>query len=413
MQNSPQHKTALGHIRVLDLSRVLAGPWCSQNLADLGAEVIKVERPGSGDDTRSWGPPYLKDGTGNNTTEAAYYLATNRGKQAISVDISTPEGQEIIRALVQQSDVVLENYKVGQLSKYGLDYRSLQQLKPDIVYCSITGFGQDGPYAQRAGYDFIIQGMGGLMSLTGERDDLPGGGPQKAGVAITDLMTGMYATIAVLAALTHRDKTGEGQYIDMALLDVQVAMLANMGANYLQSGKAPQRWGNAHPNIVPYQTFATSDGHIIVAAGNDTQYRKFVQIGGREELADDERFLTNPLRVQHRDVLVPILADMVKTKTKTDWITTLESSGVPCGAINNLDEVFHDPQVQARHMQIDMPHPSSGSVRLVGSPMKLSKTPVQYVQPPPLLGQHTEHCLRTLLHFDDMKIANLKAIGVI
>ncbi|MBC3872800.1 CaiB/BaiF CoA transferase family protein [Undibacterium flavidum] len=413
MQNSPQHKTALGHIRVLDLTRVLAGPWCSQNLADLGAEVIKVERPGSGDDTRSWGPPYLKDHAGNNTSEAAYYLAANRGKQAITVDISTPEGQEIIRALVLQSDVVLENYKVGQLKKYGLDYASLQQIKPDIVYCSITGFGQNGPYAQRAGYDFIIQGMGGLMSLTGERDDLPGGGPQKAGVAITDLMTGMYATIAVLAALTHRDKTGEGQYIDMALLDVQVAMLANMGANYLHSGKAPQRWGNAHQNIVPYQTFATSDGHIIVAAGNDAQYRKFVQIGDKPELAEDQRFLTNPLRVQHRDILVPILAAMVQCKSKAEWISALEAAGVPCGPINNLDEVFHDSQVQARHMQIDMPHPCSGTVKLVASPLKLSKTPVQYEQAPPLLGQHTEHCLQQLLNFDDAKITHLKANGII
>lgn len=413
MQNSQQHKSALGHIRVLDLTRVLAGPWCSQNLADLGAEVIKIERPGSGDDTRSWGPPYLKDSAGNNTSEAAYYLAANRGKQAMTVDISTAEGQEIIRALILQSDVVLENYKVGQLKKYGLDYASLQQIKPDIVYCSITGFGQDGPYAQRAGYDFIIQGMGGLMSLTGERDDLPGGGPQKAGVAITDLMTGMYATIAVLAALTHRDKTGEGQYIDMALLDVQVAMLANMGANYLQTGKAPQRWGNAHQNIVPYQTFATADGHIIVAAGNDAQYRKFVQLGGREELASDARFQTNPLRVEHREVLIPILADMVKTKTKAEWIMALEIAGVPCGPINNLDEVFHDPQVQSRQMQVAIPHPSAGAVRLVGSPMKLSKTPVQYEQAPPLLGQHTEHCLRNLLHFDDEKIASLKAAGII
>lgn len=413
MQNSHQHKTALGHIRVLDLTRVLAGPWCSQNLADLGAEVIKVERPGSGDDTRSWGPPYLKDSAGNDTSEAAYYLAANRGKQAITVDIATPEGQEIIRSLVLQSDVVLENYKVDQLKKYGLDYASLQQIKPDLVYCSITGFGQNGPYAQRAGYDFIIQGMGGLMSLTGERDDLPGGGPQKAGVAITDLMTGMYATIAVLAALTHRDRTGQGQYIDMALLDVQVAMLANMGANYLHSGKAPQRWGNAHQNIVPYQTFATADGHIIVAAGNDHQYRKFVQIGNRHDLAEDHRFLTNPLRVQHREILIPMLAEMVKTKTKAEWIHTLEAAGVPCGPINNLDEVFHDPQVLARQMQITMPHPSAGTVKLVGSPMKLSKTPVQYEQAPPLLSQHTEQCLREVLGYDDAKIADLKAMGII
>jgi formyl-CoA transferase len=415
MQNTLHNKTAtsLSQLRVLDLTRVLAGPWCSQNLADLGAEVIKVERPGNGDDTRSWGPPYLKDQAGNPSSEAAYYLAANRGKHAITVDIATPEGQDIIRALSLQSDVILENYKVGQLKKYGLDYASLSQLKPDLVYCSITGFGQDGPYAPRAGYDFIIQGMGGLMSLTGERDDLPGGGPQKAGVAITDLMTGMYASIAVLAALRHRDRTGEGQYIDMALLDVQIAMLANMGANYLQSDQVPQRWGNAHPNIVPYQSFATSDSHIIVAAGNDKQYRNFVQIGGRGELAEDARFLTNPLRVQHRETLIPLLAEMVKSRSKAEWITALEAAGVPCGPINNLEEVFHDPQVQARQMQVEMPHPIAGKVQLVGSPMKLSKTPVQYEQAPPLLGQHTESCLKNLLQFDDDKIANLKARGII
>jgi formyl-CoA transferase len=413
MQTSTQHKTALGHLRILDLTRVLAGPWCSQNLADLGAEVIKVERPDSGDDTRSWGPPYLQDAAGNSTGEAAYYLAANRGKQAITVDISTSQGQSIIRELVKQSDVLLENYKVGQLAKYGLDYDALIQIKPDLVYCSITGFGQNGPYAHRAGYDFIIQGMGGFMSLTGERDDLAGGGPQKAGVAITDLMTGMYATIAVLAALTHRDKTGEGQYIDMALLDVQVAMLANMGSNYLTSGNTPKRWGNAHQNIVPYQTFATADGHIIVAAGNDVQYRKFVQIGERAELADDPRFLSNPLRVQHRDILVPMLADMVKRKTKNEWISALELAAVPCGPINNLEEVFDDPQVRARCMQIELDHPKAGIVPLVASPMKLSKTPVEYRQAPPLLSQHTEQCLRDLLHFDDKKIAQLKQDGII
>ncbi|MBC3807872.1 CoA transferase [Undibacterium seohonense] len=413
MQTSTQHKTALGHLRILDLTRVLAGPWCSQNLADLGAEVIKVERPDSGDDTRSWGPPYLQDAAGNSTGEAAYYLAANRGKQAITVDISTSQGQSIIRELVKQSDVLLENYKVGQLAKYGLDYDALIQIKPDLVYCSITGFGQDGPYAHRSGYDFIIQGMGGLMSLTGERDDLAGGGPQKAGVAITDLMTGMYATIAVLAALTHRDKTGEGQYIDMGLLDVQVAMLANMGSNYLTSGNIPKRWGNAHQNIVPYQTFATADGHIIVAAGNDAQYRKFVQIGERAELADDPRFLSNPLRVQHRDILVPMLADMVKRKTKNEWISALELAAVPCGPINNLEEVFNDPQVRARCMQIELDHPKAGIVPLVASPMKLSKTPVEYRQAPPLLSQHTEQCLRDLLHFDDEKIAQLKLDGII
>lgn len=406
-------KKALGHIRILDLTRVLAGPWCAQNFADLGAEVIKVERPGNGDDTRSWGPPYLRDQNGDNTTEAAYYLAANRGKQAITVDISTPEGQEIIRKLAAQSDVVLENYKVGQLKKYGLDYASLKEIKPDLIYCSITGFGQDGPYAHRAGYDFIVQGMGGFMSLTGERDDLPGGGPQKAGVAIADLMTGMYATIAVMAALTHRDRTGEGQYIDMALLDVQVAMLANMNTNYLASGKPPVRWGNAHPNIVPYQTFATSDGHIIVAAGNDGQYKKFVAAGGEEQLATDERFCTNPARVANREVLIPLLAEMVKRKSRQEWIALLEDAGVPCGPINRLDDVFNDPQVKARGMQITLPHPSAGSVKLVGSPMKLSATPPDYQSPPPLLGQHTDQILKSVLGYDDEQLSQLKQRGII
>ena len=391
----------------------LAPEHYAQNFADLGAEVSKVERPGNGDDTRSWGPPYLRDQNGDNTTEAAYYLAANRGKQAITVDISTPEGQEIIRKLAAQSDVVLENYKVGQLKKYGLDYASLKEIKPDLIYCSITGFGQDGPYAHRAGYDFIVQGMGGFMSLTGERDDLPGGGPQKAGVAIADLMTGMYATIAVMAALTHRDRTGEGQYIDMALLDVQVAMLANMNTNYLASGKPPVRWGNAHPNIVPYQTFATSDGHIIVAAGNDGQYKKFVAAGGEEQLATDERFCTNPARVANREVLIPLLADMVKRKSRQEWIALLEDAGVPCGPINRLDDVFNDPQVKARGMQITLPHPSAGSVKLVGSPMKLSATPPDYQSPPPLLGQHTDQILKSVLGYDDEQLSQLKQRGII
>ncbi|WP_136418578.1 CaiB/BaiF CoA-transferase family protein [Herbaspirillum sp. ST 5-3] len=406
-------KKALGHIRVLDLTRVLAGPWCAQNLADLGADVIKVERPGAGDDTRHWGPPYLKDAQGHDTSEAAYYLAANRGKRSITLDIASPEGQDIVRQLARQSDVVLENYKVGQLKKYGLDYESLKREKPDLIYCSITGFGQNGPYAQRAGYDFIIQGMGGFMSITGERDDLPGGGPQKAGVAIADLMTGMYATIGVMAALTHRDRTGEGQYIDMALLDVQVAMLANMNTNYLASGNPPKRWGNAHPNIVPYQTFATSDGHIIVAVGNDGQYRRFVEAGERPELAVDERFATNPMRVRHRDTLVPILAEMVKTRTKQQWIDALEAAGVPCGPINNLDEVFDNPQVQARAMRVDLPHPTGGDVMLVGSPIKMSETPPRYDMPPPMLGQHTQEVLGEMLGQSTEQIAALREKGVI
>ncbi|MDB5839016.1 MAG: CoA transferase [Herminiimonas sp.] len=406
-------KKALGHVRVLDLTRVLAGPWCAQNLADLGADVIKIERPGTGDDTRSWGPPYLRDANGNDTAEAAYYLAANRGKRSVTLDIASPEGQAIVRELVRNCDVVLENYKVGQLKKYGLDYESLRAEKPDLIYCSITGFGQDGPYAHRAGYDFIVQGMGGFMSITGERDDMPGGGPQKAGVAISDLMTGMYATVAVMAALTHRDRTGEGQAIDMALLDVQVAMLANMNTNYLASGKPPTRWGNAHPNIVPYQTFATADGHIIVAVGNDGQYKKFLAAGGRPDLGTDERFATNPARVRNRDVLVPLLADMVKTKTKQEWINLLEAAGVPCGPINNLDEVFDNPQVNARGMRIDLPHPTGGQVRLVGSPMKMSATPPQVDLPPPTLGQHTEEVLSDLLGRTPEQIAGMREKGII
>jgi formyl-CoA transferase len=413
MQTTENNKTSLGHLRVLDLTRVLAGPWCAQNLADLGAEVIKVERPDGGDDTRSWGPPYLRDANGDDTTETAYYLTANRGKQAITVDIATPEGQQIIRDLVLRSDVLLENYKVGQLKKYGLDFDSLKQIKPDLIYCSITGFGQTGPYAQRAGYDFIIQGLGGFMSLTGESDELPGGGPQKAGVAICDLMTGMYATVAVLAALTHRDRTGEGQYIDMSLLDVQVAMLANMGSNYLTSHTVPKRWGNAHANIVPYQTFATSDGHIIVAAGNDSQYRKFVSIGNNPSLADDERFCTNPLRVQNRQILIPLLAEMVKQKNKAEWIAQLEAEGVPCGPINNLEEVFDDPQVNARNMTITLPHARAGEVPLVSNPIKLSVTPVQQNLPPPLLGEHTDQILKNLLGYSEEQIVTLKIQKII
>ena len=399
---------ALGHIRVLDLSRVLAGPWCSQNLADLGADVIKVERPGAGDDTRAWGPPYAKDRQGQDTTEAAYYLSANRGKRSITVDIASPEGQQLIRELAAQSDVVLENYKVGQLKRYGLDYASLKAVKPDIVYCSVTGFGQDGPYAHRAGYDFLIQGMGGLMSVTGERDDLPGGGPQKAGVALTDLMTGMYATIAIQAALIHRDRTGEGQYIDMALLDVQVAMLANQGSNYLNSGKPPKRWGNAHPNIVPYQTFACSDGYIIVATGNDGQYQKFVEAGGRPDLAQHARYATNRLRVENRDELVPILAAMVLQQPRDWWIDQLEAVGVPCGPINDLHDVYRNPQVQARGMVVETPHPTAGHVKLVRSPMRLSATPADGGTAPPLLGQHTEEVLREVLGRSAHDIAALR-----
>lgn len=404
---------ALSHLRVLDLTRVLAGPWCAQNLADFGADVIKIERPGAGDDTRTWGPPWLRTEDGRDTAEAAYYLAANRNKRSVTCDISTPEGQQLVRELAAQSDVVLENYKVGQLKKYGLDYDALRAIKPDLIYCSVTGFGQTGPYANRAGYDFIIQGMGGFMSLTGERDDLPGGGPQKAGVAISDLMTGQYATIAVLAALAHRERTGEGQYIDMALLDVQVAMLANMNTNYLASGVAPKRWGNAHPNIVPYQTLQATDGWIIVAVGNDGQFRKFVTAGGRPELADDPRFATNPQRVAQRDVLVPILAEMVRPRTRAQWIADLEAAGVPCGPINTLDDVFEDEQVKARGLRVDLPHPTAGEVKLVGSPIRMSKTPPEALRHPPLLGEHTEAVLADTLGYDAEKIAALRGKGVI
>ncbi|AUT58997.1 MULTISPECIES: CaiB/BaiF CoA transferase family protein [Paraburkholderia] len=404
---------ALSHIRVLDLTRVLAGPWCAQTLADFGADVIKVERPGAGDDTRHWGPPYLKTPEGADTREAAYYLAANRNKRSVTVDIATPEGQQIVRELAAQSDVVLENYKVGQLKKYGLDYESLKAVKADIVYCSVTGFGQTGPYAQRAGYDFIVQGIGGFMSITGERDGQPGGGPQKAGVAIADLMTGMYSSVAVLTALAHRDRTGEGQYIDMALLDVQVAMLANMNSNFLASGKPPARWGNAHPNIVPYQTFQTSDSWIIVAVGNDGQFRKFVEAGKRADLADDDRFATNPERVRNRETLVPILAEMVRTRSKHEWIDALEAAGVPCGPINDLEEVFENEQVVARGMEVQLPHPSGGTVKLVRNPIRMSATPPEAQAHPPTLGEHTEAVLRDVLGYDDVRIDALRGRSVI
>ncbi len=405
--------SALSHLKILDLSRVLAGPWCTQNLADLGADVIKVERPESGDDTRHWGPPFLKDEQGQETSEAAYYLAINRNKRSITLDIAHPEGQAIIRELVITCDVVIENYKVGQLKKYGLDYDSLKAIKPDLIYCSITGFGQTGPYAHRAGYDFIVQGMGGFMSVTGEREDLPGGGPQKAGVAIADIFTGMYATSAILAALIHRAQTGEGQAIDLALLDVQVATMANVASNYLISGVPPKSWGNASPNIVPYQTFKASDGWIIVATGNDSQFRHFVEAGGQAMLADDPRFASNPERVTHRELLVPLLQSMVAQKTKQEWISLLEAAGVPCGPINNFQEVFENEQVQARGLKMTLAHPLAGQVPLVRSPMRLSKTPVVEKSAPPLLGEHTREILQKDLGMDDAKIAHLEALGII
>ena len=404
---------ALSHVRVLDLTRILAGPWCTQTLADLGADVVKVERPGVGDDTRQWGPPYARDAQGQDSSEAAYYLAINRNKRSVTIDIARPEGQALLRELALQSDVLVENYKVGQLARYGLDWASLHALNPRLIYCSITGFGQTGPYAQRAGYDFIVQGMGGFMSVTGERDALPGGGPQKAGVAVADLFTGAHAAIAILAALVHRDRTGEGQHLDLALLDVQVAMMANMASNYLASERAPQRWGNAHPNIVPYQVFQASDGWVIVAAGNDGQYRQFVTVGGEPALADDERFFSNPKRVRRRDELVPLLAAMVRRQSRAFWIERLEAAGVPCGPINDLADVFADPQVLARDLKLTLPHPTAGSVSVAGSALKLGATPVEYRRPPPLLGEHTDEVLAERLGLDAARIAQLRERGVL
>ena len=409
---------SLDGIRVLDLSRVLAGPWCTQTLADLGADVIKIERPGSGDDTRSWGPPFLQDAQGKDTAEAAYYLGANRNKRSVTCDIAQPEGQALVRELVPLCDVFVENFKVGDMARYGLDYESLKALNPRLVYCSVTGFGQTGPYRERAGYDYAIQGMGGLMSITGERDDL-GGGPQKVGVAVADLFTGMYATVAILAALRHAEKTGEGQAIDMALLDTQVAMLANLGANYLVSGKVPGRSGNAHQNIVPYQVFETApaaDGtkeHVILAVGNDGQFAKFCEVAGRAELAQDARFAKNQNRVRNRAVLVPLLEDVMKQRGKPQWLAALEGAKVPCGAINNIAEVFGDPQVLERGMVDRWQHPLQPDLQLVASPMKLGATPVRTDRAPPLLGQHTDEVLRDLLRRTPDQLAQLRQYKVV
>ncbi len=404
-------KSALEGIRVLDLSRVLAGPWCSQNLADLGADVIKIERPGAGDDTRSWGPPFLKDRDGNDTSDAAYYLAANRNKRSVTIDLACAAGQRAVRELAARSDVVLENYKVGQLAKYGLDYESLRSVNARVVYCSVTGFGQTGPWKHRPGYDFIIQGLGGFMSITGEADDRPGGGPQKAGVAVSDLMSGMFATQAVLAALLHRERTGEGQYIDIALLDVQVAMLANMNTNYLVSGAPPKRWGNAHPNIVPYQAFRAADQWIIVAVGNDEQYRRFCALSDRPDLFDDPRFSTNRERVRNRETLVPLLAELVAQQPARFWLEGLERAGVPCGPINDLGQVFDNEQVRARGMRIALEREDAGEIPLVASPMKMSATPPTYRRAPPRVGEHTGEVLRELLGYDDAAIRAVQGAG--
>lgn len=402
---------ALNGIRVLDLSRVLAGPWCGQILADLGAEVIKVERPKLGDDTRSWGPPWMKDDAGQETREAAYYQSTNRNKLSVAIDIANPEGQALIKALIQDTDVVIENYKAGSLKKYGLDYASLSEINPKLVYCSITGFGQNGPRAEEPGYDFIIQGMGGLMSITGEKDDLPGGGPQKVGVAFSDLSTGLYSTIAIQAALLNRHVTGLGQHIDMALLDVQIATMANQGMNYLSSGKVPVSYGNAHANIVPYQLFKAADREFIIACGNDTQFIQLCRSIGLPELPNDVRFTRNADRVKHRDEVIEILSTHFLNKTADEWVSAIYAAKVPVGVINNLEQAFNEPQVLAREMLVEMQHPQREKLTVVGSPIKLSRTPVEYRNAPPLLGEHTQTILGRII--SPAKLDELKAKGVI
>ncbi len=403
----------LSHIRVLDLSRVLAGPWASQLLGDLGAEVIKIERPGTGDDTRSWGPPFLKDEAGNETREAAYYLATNRAKKSVAVDFSTPEGGDLIRRLAALSDVVIENFKVGALARYRLAYEDLKAVNPGLVYCSITGFGQTGPLRERPGYDFIIQAMGGLMSVTGERDDRPGGGPQKVGVAVADLFTGMYASVGILAALAHRERTGEGQYIDLALLDSLVATLATQHMNYFVSGRVPERQGNAHANIVPYQVFRSSDGHLVIGVGNDGQFKRFCTVTGLDGLAEDARFATNAARVRNRDELIERIVPVIAAQPSAHWIAAFDQAGVPCGPVNRLDEVFADPQIRHRELHRNLPHPLAGQLDQVVSPLRFSATPCDFDHPPPLLGQHTDAVLGELLDLSEAELASLREAGVI
>lgn len=387
-------------IRILDLSRVLAGPWCTQNLADLGADVIKVERPKYGDDTRAWGPPFLKDEHGNDTSEAAYYLSANRNKRSIEVDLASPEGIKLVKDLAKHCDILVENFKVGGLRQYGLDYESMKDEFSHLIYCSITGFGQTGPFADRPGYDFMIQGMGGLMSITGERDGLPGAGPQKAGVAVTDIITGMYASLAIMAALQERQKSGLGQHLDIALLDCHIAMLANQPLNFMTSGQAPTRAGNAHQNVVPYQVFKTSDGFMIVAVGNDSQFRSYSQAIGRPELGTDPKFATNSQRIINRDELIPMLEQIMASGERDQWIAKLEAAGVPCGPIQTIDQVFSHPQVIDRGIWQNIPHPLGGTTPTTASPMRFSATPVEYRRAPPTLGQHTDEILKELADLD-------------
>jgi crotonobetainyl-CoA:carnitine CoA-transferase CaiB-like acyl-CoA transferase len=400
----------LDGLRIFDLTRILAGPTCTQLLGDLGAEVIKVERPGAGDDTRKWGPPYVKDASGGDTSESAYYLSSNRNKRSVAIDVAKPAGQRVARRLIAGCDVMVENFKVGDMARYRLAYDDLKGELPRLIYCSISGFGQTGPYAPRAGYDFLAQGLGGIMSITGEADRPP----MKVGVAVADIMCGMYAAVAILAAIRHRDQSGEGQYIDLGLLDTQVAWLANIGLNYLTGGRVPQRLGNEHPNIVPYSVVPAADGFFILAIGNDGQFARFCQFAGAPELASDPRFATNDARVRHRDELYRLLPALTRAKPQAAWVDGLATLGVPCGPVNDVSQVFADPQVQARGMQIAMPHPlaGKGTVDLIGNPLKLSATPVAYRRPPPMLGQHTDEVLREL-GLDEAELAALRAEGAI
>lgn len=404
---------ALSHLRVLDLSRVLAGPWCSQNLADMGAEVIKVERPGTGDDTRAWGPPWMRDADGAPGSDSTYYAAANRGKKSITVDISRPEGQVLVRRLAAVSDVLIENYKIGDLKRYGLDYASLAEDNPGLVYCSITGYGQDGPSAHKPGYDFVFQALGGLMSITGERDDLPGGGPQKAGIAIADVMTGMYATIAILSALQHRTVSGRGQYIDMALLDCIVALGGNQVTGYFASGKVPGRYGNAHASLVPYQVFAVSDGEVVVAVGNDGQWQQYCAAIERGDLAADPRWAKVTGRITGRNELVPELARTMLTRTRAEWLERLEARGVPCGPINDYRQVFEDPQVRHRGLRVDLQREDGSTVSTIASPLRLQGTPPVYERAPPRLGDSTAQVLQELLQLDGEEVARYRAERII
>ncbi|MCM5571216.1 CoA transferase [Burkholderiaceae bacterium FT117] len=413
MTTPPVSPTALEGVRVLDFSRVLAGPWCAQNLADLGADVIKVERAGVGDDTRGWGPPFLRDGEGHDSRDSTYYASTNRGKRSITLDISKPEGREIAIELARHSQIFLENYKVGDLARYGLDYESLRKVNPALVYCSITGYGQDGPDAHKPGYDFVFQGMGGLMSITGERDDKPGGGPQKVGVALVDILTGMYATVAVLGALRHAERTGEGQYIDLALLDTIVAFGSNQIISYLTSGRVPKRYGNAHANVVPYNVFETADGHMILAVGNDSQWLGTCRAIGRPDLEADARFRKMSGRITNRDELLADLEAHLRTQPSDHWIAALEREGVPCGRINDYAQVLEEPQVKHRGLKIELPRADGGKSPGIRSPLRMSGTPVRHENAPPLLGQHTDAVLGEMLGMDAARIAELRAKSVL